>query len=222
MSVGAHGVARPSTSPAEDVVDARRRRRATTPRPTVALPCGSTSTTQRLVAGRGDARGHVDRGGRLADPALLVGDRVDGAHADSDASGGGGRTGDVSRETRARDGQTAERALGAPFPGGAGSAPAWARSCGRRAACGRARPGYGVDRDAPRRARARGPRPPRAPAAVLLARRPRPSRPRRARPRRSSGAAYSRITGSAPSARAVTRSCAPSPRATPRRARGRR
>ena len=45
---------------------------------------------QRVEAGLRDARGDVDRGGGLADPALLVGDGVHGAHSVSDASGADG------------------------------------------------------------------------------------------------------------------------------------
>src|SRR5207244_10481153 len=45
---------------------------------------------ERLVARLGDARGDVDRGGRLPDAALLVRDGVDRAHR-GDGTGRGGR-----------------------------------------------------------------------------------------------------------------------------------
>ena len=60
----------------------RRRGAASRPRPraTVALHCASRSQSSTWApAGRG-AGGDVDGGRRLADPALLIRDRVDGAH----------------------------------------------------------------------------------------------------------------------------------------------
>ena len=61
---------------------ARRRRDGTSawwsmPSAVEALPCGSRSMTSTLQPGLGQGRGEVDRGGRLADAALLVGDRHD-------------------------------------------------------------------------------------------------------------------------------------------------
>src|SRR4051812_36277055 len=80
---GPHRVTRRDV-PGEDLVDPRTVARDAETHGRVALWIDVDD--ERLVAGRRDARGHVDRGGRLADPALLVRDRVDGAHADSDAS----------------------------------------------------------------------------------------------------------------------------------------
>ena len=116
---------------------------------------------QRLVAGLGDAGGDVDGGGGLADPALLVRDGVDGAHAAPTLAAGAADSAPNGR-SRARIGCELMReisrrraAVSSPFPRAAGSAPAWARPCGTRAASGRARPRYGTHARAPRPARAR-------------------------------------------------------------------
>ena len=51
--------------------------RCSMPSAVLALPCGSRSITSALQALQRERRRHVDRGRRLADAALLVGDRED-------------------------------------------------------------------------------------------------------------------------------------------------
>ena len=54
-----------------------------TPQPMVALPCGSLSISSTLRLRRGERRGKIDGGGRLADAALLVRHRDDALHGPS-------------------------------------------------------------------------------------------------------------------------------------------
>ena len=146
---------------------------------------------QRLVAGLGDAGGDVDRGGGLPHPALLVRDRVNGAHCALETSDPGGCRAPSTGVLR-------------PFPPAADSPPASARPCGTRAGCGAptrdtARPRAPPSRSSPSAAAACSPSASsRASTAPFHATSDPPSR--------SSGAAYSHSTGSAPSARAVTTS----------------
>jgi hypothetical protein len=74
----AHGVRRVGAA-REDVVDARLAELGR-PQPDRRVGLRVDVDEQRRVAGLRDAGGDVDRGGRLADAALLVRDRVHGAH----------------------------------------------------------------------------------------------------------------------------------------------
>ena len=115
-------------------------------------------------------------------------------------------------------GRGRQAGVSSPSPAAGEARPAWARSCGRRAACGRARPGTASTARTSTRSRPRiaaAARPSASSAASTA-----PFHATSAPPSASSGAAYSHSTGSAASARAVTRSKAPSP-STPPRARGR-
>ena len=151
---------------------------------------------------------------RLADAALLVGDRVDRGHRlqASDARGGGRarsqvrtRTAPCAGDGRAQSPSGRLRAI----PAGAGSARAsgaiFANTCRWPVARPRtARPG-GSRRSSQAELGRRGGR------RALLAASRRPRQSTSAPPARSSGAAYSSTTGCGASARAMTTSFAPSP-----------
>ena len=141
---------------------------------------------QRLVAGLGDAGRHVDGGGGLAHPALLVRDRVNGAHDAFEISGLGGC-------------RTRSTGVLRPFPVAADTPPAWARSCERRAKSAAPSPCTARPHELPP-ARARAPRR-HAARRPPPARRPRPSTPPATRP----PAAAAPRTRTAPAARASAR-----------------
>jgi hypothetical protein len=68
------------TPPEQRVIDGALELVPLEPEPAAGIPLGVHVDEEHLALGRGEARGEVDGGGRLADAALLIGDADDSTH----------------------------------------------------------------------------------------------------------------------------------------------